>query len=149
MAFDMRSLDPFLGTWRGSGELFASPWQPAGACRGAWTFRRDSGGHNVIFDYEENRADGGVFQGHGVWCADADDLLWFWFDSYGFPPLSPSRGGWRGDALVLEKSTPRGLGRSRWTCDGRDLTYLVEAQPVGQAALSLVMSGRYRRVVGF
>lgn len=146
MAFDLNRLTPFLGTWHGTGEISVSPWQGAGLCKGRWTFRRDQAGNNVIFDYEEKRGDGSTFQGHGIWCVDGEDLLWFWFDSYGFPPLSPSRGGWQERGLVLEKSTPRGLGRSCWTCDGRNLTYVTEAQPTGQSSFSQVMSGRYTRV---
>ena len=32
-------------------------------------------------------------------------MLWHWFDSIGYPPRVPARGGFEGDALVL--SAPR------------------------------------------
>jgi len=149
MAFDLSSLQPFIGVWRGAGEIASNPWGGAGPCRGTWSFRFDPPGRNLIHDYEERRADGTVFNGHGVWCADGGDLLHFWFDSYGFPPLSPARGGWHGAALVVTKATPRGQGRSTWTCDGKTLHYLVEAWPSDQDGFARVASGAYSRVVGF
>jgi hypothetical protein len=149
MTFSIDSLEPFLGVWRGGGDIAPNPWGGAGPCRGSWSFRVDAARKAVIHDYEENRADGSAFAGHGVWCADGDDLLWFWFDSYGFPPLEPSRGGWRNGRLELTKSTPRGHGRSTWTCDGRRLSYLVEAKPLNEAAFARVMSGVFDRVSGF
>ena len=149
MTFALDSLDLFAGTWRGGGEVAANPWGGSGPCRGAWSFRFDTARKAMVHDYDETRADGTTFSGHGVWCAHEDDLLWFWFDSYGFPPLSPSQGGWRDGALVLTKTTARGVGRSSWTCDGRILTYRVEAQPAGQSGMMQVMQGRFERVPGF
>ncbi len=149
MTFSFDSLEPFLGVWRGSGEIAPNPWGGQGPCHGSWSFRFDAGRHAVIHDYEERRADGSAFAGHGVWCTHEDDLLWFWFDSYGFPPLDPARGGWRDGRLALVKSTPRGQGRSVWTCDGRRLTYLVEAKPTGETTFARVMSGAFERVPGF
>jgi hypothetical protein len=149
MAFSLDSLEPFLGVWRGGGDIAPNPWGGTGPCHGSWSLRFDAARKALIHDYEERRADGSVFAGHGVWCADADDLVWFWFDSYGFPPLEPARGGWRDGRLELTKSTPRGQGRSTWTCDGRRLTYLVEAKPTGEAAFARVMAGAFERVGGF
>jgi hypothetical protein len=149
MAFDPSTLHPFLGVWRGAGDIAPNPWRGAGPCRGTWRFHLDAAGKNLIHDYEETRADGTVFQGHGVWCADGEALLHFWFDSYGFPPLEPARGGWSDGRLVLTKTTPRGQGRATWTCDGKDLHYLVEAWPAGREGFSRVMSGAYSRVAGF
>jgi len=148
MAFDMNTLNFFAGVWRGEGDIASNPWGGAGPCRGSWNFRLDPAGKNLIHDYEDRRADGSTFAGHGVWCGHEGDLLHFWFDSYGFPPLDPARGGWDGDRLVVTKTTPRGQGRSTWTCDGKDLSYLIEAWPVGEGGFTRVMSGTYRRVVG-
>jgi len=149
MTFDLTTLRPFLGTWRGAGEIAPNPWGGAGPCRGAWRFQIDPADRNLTHDYEETRADGSTFAGHGVWCADGDDLLHFWFDSFGFPPLQPARGRWEGDRLVMVKISPRGQGRSTWTCDGKDLSYSVEFAPAGEGPFTPVMSGTYRRVVGF
>ncbi len=109
----------------------------------------DAGGKNLIHDYEENRTGGQSFSGHGVWCVDGEDLLHFWFDTYGFAPLTPARGGWVGNELVVSKETPRGQGRSIWMRDEKALRYLVEARPSGQDTFLQVMSGSYDRVVGF
>ncbi len=149
MPFDMTSLRPFLGVWRGAGDIAPNPWGGAGPCHGAFAFRAGPADKALLHDYEETRADGSVFAAHGVWCADGDDLLHFGFDSYGFAPLDPARGGWDGGRLVLSKTTPRGQGRTTWTCDGKTLSCLIEAWPTGQAGFARVMSGAYRRVVGF
>lgn len=143
------------GAWEGEDQLFASPWSAGGVARGSWNFRRDPSGLHLIHDFTEIRETGDRFDGHGVLCADpgadpgadpADGtILWFWFDSYGFPPLPPAQGGWNGATLTLEKATPRGLGRTRFTLEGGWLLQTVEARPAGAAAFAPVMAGRYRR----
>jgi len=148
MTFDLASLAPFLGLWRGTGDIAPNPWGGAGPSRGVWSFRFDPSGHNLIHDYEETRADGTIFSGHGVWCIQDQDLLHFWFDSYGFAPLAPARGGWAGDRLVVTKTTPRGQGRSTWTCEGKDMHYIVEAWPAGDDGFVRIASGVYSRVAG-
>ncbi len=148
MAFDLYLLDPLIGLWKGEGVIASNPWGGAGKCRGRWSFRFDPARRNLIHSYEESRADGSAFDGHGVFCADgdSDDLLWFWFDSYGFPPLEPARGLFRRDLLVLTRRTPRGLGRSTFRLDGNRFEYLIEAQPAGQPGFSEVMHGVFSRV---
>ena len=149
------------GAWEGDEEIFASPWSPAGPARGRWTFRRDPSGLHLIHDFAEARASGERFDGHGVLCVDpsgtdpaaidqaidpaAGPILWFWFDSFGFPPVAPARGRWDGPTLTLEKVTPRGLGRTRFTLEPGRLLQTVEARPAGAAAFAPVMTGRYRR----
>ena len=147
MAFDLSQLQPLIGLWKGQGEIAPNAWGGAGKCLGRWSFRYDPAVRNLVHDYEESRADGSAFNGHGVFCADTDgdDLLWFWFDSYGFPPLEPARGLFRRDLLVLTKRTPRGLGRSTFRLDGERLEYLVEAQTPGQPGFSPVMHGVFQR----
>jgi hypothetical protein len=48
--------------------------------------------------------------GHGVFTLDPSNgsTLWYWFDSFGYPPLEPARGGWEDNTLWLAKRTPRG-----------------------------------------
>ena len=114
-----RSLARLQGHWTGTGVLHPNPWGPSGPTTGTWTFRLDACGHHLLHDLAEVREAGGTFAGHGVMCVDpaAGGIVWFWFDSYGQPPLEPARGTWDGDLLVLRKHTPHGHGRSRAESD--------------------------------
>ncbi|HEV2676006.1 MAG TPA: DUF1579 family protein [Aliidongia sp.] len=142
-----RQLGRFEGVWTGSGIVFPNPWGPSGATTGSWNFRLDPGGFNLLHDYVEQRSDGYRFDAHGVLTVDpaADEYVWFWFDSYGFPPLSPARGRWDGARLVLEKTTPRGVGRSIFTVHGDELDYAAASRLGTEPAFTPVVEGTYRR----
>lgn len=142
-----RSLARLEGHWTGTGTLHPNPWGSSGPTTGSWTFRVDASGHHLLHDLTELRETGDTFTGHGVMCVDpaAGEIVWFWFDSYGHPPLQPARGTWEGDRLVLRKRTPRGLGRSSFALDGCTLAYHVESQTHGQDTFTPVFSGRYER----
>ena len=47
-----------------------------------------------------------------MFSVSGDEVLWHWFDSIGYPPEVPARGGFEGDALVLERTSPRGTNRT-------------------------------------
>jgi len=143
----MNDLAGLVGSWTGAGEVFPNPWGPAGATQGEWRFHLDGAGCNLIHDYHEIREDGYVFEGHGVLTVDptTQECLWFWFDSYGFPPLSPARGQWQGTALALRKVTPRGETFSVFVLHGDTLIHTVESCTGG--AFEQVAQGTYHRVV--
>jgi len=140
-------LAALVGRWSGGGELFPNPWGFAGPVEGVWTFRLDRSGHNLIHDYVEQRANGEIFEGHGVLTIDpaSQEIVWFWFDSYGFPPLAPARGAWNGEELRLEKTTPRGSSTSRFHLSGGRLSYAVEARLTGAAEANPIMRGVFVR----
>lgn len=143
-------LSLFTGNWSGFGEILANAWSPAANCEGLWQFGFDRSGHNLIHDYYETRSDGSQFEGHGVFNLDRDtkDILWFWFDSYGFPPLSPARGNWDGERLELTKFTPRGIGRSRFIFSYNRFDYVLEAQGNGEDKFSTIMRGEFNKLPG-
>jgi len=140
-------LAAFLGEWRGDGTVFANPWGPAGNSKGHWSFRFDPLRLNLIHDFHEQREGGFAFDGHGVLTVDPDagDYLWFWFDTHGYPPLQPARGGWTGSVLGLEKHTPRGVGRTTFSIDGESLTYRVATRLTGAADFAPIVEGVYLR----
>ncbi len=146
MAFNLKTLEPLTGLWKGEGEIAPNPWGGAGPCPGRWSFRFDDAGKNLIHDYEESRHDGAGFNGHGVFCSEGDDLLWFWFDTYGFAPTSPSHGIWQKDLLILTRLTPRGIGRSTFRFAGEDMQYLIESRAAGEPGFSVVMRGCYAKI---
>ena len=60
--------------------------------RGRWSV--------VVQDYRQVREDGMEFYGHGVFLAQGDEVWWWFFDSYGEPPV-PAVGGWVDGELAL------------------------------------------------
>jgi hypothetical protein len=141
-------LDLFIGRWIGTAEIYPTKWNPGGSAKGIWRFRWDAGRLNLIHSYRETRQSG-VFEGNGVFTVDCEheQLLWFWFDNHGFPPLNPSVGSWADDgALILTKSTPRGVGTSVFRLHEDDiLQFSATSQAVGESTPVPVVSGIYRR----
>ena len=140
-------LATLAGNWRGEGEVFANPWGPAGRSASTWAFRFDPPRLNLIHDFHERRDGGFAFDGHGVLTVDPDggDVLWFWFDTHGYPPLQPARGGWEGNTLRLEKHTPRGVGRSSFELGTDRLVYRVVTRLAGADAFIPITTAEYRR----
>jgi hypothetical protein len=136
-----------IGSWAGNEELFATPWAAGGVAHGRWSFRFDSGGRHLIHDYAATRDDGSRFDAHGVLAPDErGNLLWFWFDSYGYVPVSPGTGEWNGQALVLTRTSPRGSNRTILTPApnggfGCDITFTAS----GEAKPMPVARGIYHR----
>ena len=140
-------LASLVGRWTGITEVFPNPWGPSGPAQGEWTFRLDLGGFNLIHDYREQRENGYRFEAHGVLTVDpaSQEVVWFWFDNYGFPPLAPARGQWALSTLTLEKATPRGEARSVFGLTGELLTYEVSSRLPGVREFAPVMKGTFRR----
>jgi hypothetical protein len=97
---------------------------------------------HLMGDYTEERAGGHRFNGHGVLTIDPErlDAIWFWFDTYGFPPIAPARGGWDGHRLVLEKTTPRGVGQTLFMVDGDRLLHEASSRLAGEDAFRQISS---------
>lgn len=142
-------LAPLLGSWTGLERQEASPWAPAAEARASFVFRRDVGDTVVVQDYRQVRHDGGELTGHGVFQGSpaADEVVWWFFDSYGQPPV-PARGAWRDGELVLEKTTATGSARHRWRAAGDELDYAVTVRLGDATTWSDFLRGRYRRVSG-
>ena len=141
-------LSLFTGSWVGHGQIFANAWSPAATCEGQWQFAFDRSGHNLIHDYHETRSDGFVFDGHGVFNLDASskEVIWFWFDSYGFPPLNPARGHWDDEKLMLIKQTERGIGKSTFKFSHNLFSYVTEVQLKGESEFAQVMQGEFKKI---
>ena len=140
-------LKALVGNWAGEETLFPSPWGPGGTARGSWRFAFDASGFNLIHDYNEERSNGQHFDAHGVLAVDpeAAEYVWFWFDSFGFPPLNPARGNWDGSTLMLIRHTPRGIGRSFFELAGDRFTYRIDSKVKGQDDFAPVMEGTFLR----
>jgi len=137
----------FAGRWRGDEQLSPSPWGPGGPAVGRLEMRDAVDGMALIQDYTEEKDGAPVFRGHGVFTIDpmSGEVIWWWFDSMGFPPDPPARGRWNGDTLLFEKSTPRGEARYEFRFEGDAYRFRIENRFPGQEDFVLFMEGHYRR----
>lgn len=137
----------FIGTWKGYGEVLPNPWGYSGATSGQWQFSLALGNKHVLADYREQRHDGSAFEGHGLMMQDQESrgILWFWFDSYGHPPIPEARGKNDGAALIFEKVTPRGRGRTTLSVADDHLHHEAAFQSHDASNFTVVARGRYGR----
>jgi hypothetical protein len=144
------ALKAFAGDWTGTEALAASPWAPASTARADCEYRVALNGFALIQHYRQHREDGSEFLGHNVFTVDPQtgETLWYGFDSYGFPPESPARGGWTGATLVLDKKTARGVARHRLTPDGDTLTHEIDVKMGEDREFSPFLRARYTRENG-
>jgi hypothetical protein len=110
------------GSWEGTEQLAPSPWSAGGKAASVLSFAVAAGGFALVQDY---RSSAGL-TGHGVFSVSGDEVLWHWFDSIGYPPEVPARGGFEADALVLERTSPRGTNRTTFRLAGERLHQRVE-----------------------
>lgn len=138
----------FVGRWSGTEQTAASPFGPGGSATGHTHCRRGLDGIALIQEYEQHKGDAVGFRGHGVMLIEPDtgDVLWWWFDSFGFPPGDPARGRWDGDVLLFEKATPMGDARYRYEFAGDRYRFTIENRFPGQADYAEFMHGDYSRV---
>lgn len=137
-----------VGEWSGDEQLEPSPWGPGGTARGHGIYRMVTDGMALVQDYEEVKDGATAFRGHGIFAIDPQngDVLWWWFDSMGFPPDGPARGRWHGDTLTLEKSSPRGDSRYVYRLINDDqYDFSIENRFPGQDDFCFFMRGSYAR----
>jgi len=138
----------FIGDWSGPEQLAPSPWGPGGTATGHFHCREALGGMALLQEYREEKDGQVVFEGHGVMLVEpgSDNVLWWWFDSLGFPP-DAAVGRWDGDTLHFEKHSPRGSARYHYAFEGNDRYRFVIENRIGDAAdFSEFMRGDYVRV---
>ncbi|HEY6891149.1 MAG TPA: hypothetical protein VI300_25315 [Solirubrobacter sp.] len=128
-------LAALAGTWEGTEQLAPSPWSAAGTAGAVMSVAVAAGGFAIVQDYA---SDAGL-TGHGVFSVSGDEVLWHWFDSIGYPPEVPARGGFEGDVLVLERTSPRGVNRTTFAVAADRLVQRVEFDG------AVVAEGSYRR----
>jgi hypothetical protein len=108
----------------------------------------DLDGFFVVSDYVGEKDGQTIFKGHSVfgWDSQANNVVWYWFDSMGSPPAAPARGVWDGDTLVLRSSSPMGEGRYTYRFEGKDRYYFsIENSRDGAKSWQKFMEGNYKR----
>jgi hypothetical protein len=147
---------PLLGNWTGIEQQAASPRATATSARAMIVFKLDVSDRVVVQDYRQVRADGEEFSGHGVFMIDSADalspdtrmpILWWFFDSYGYPP-QPAHGGWQGNELIMQKTTPRGVAEHRLAVADDQLSYRIRLRLDETAETQDFLTGTYRRISG-
>jgi hypothetical protein len=146
---------PVLGNWTGIEQQAASPGAPATTARAMIVFKLDVSDQVVLQDYRHVDAEHAEFCGHGVFMIDSADvispagrtpILWWFFDSDGYPPEA-AHGGWQDGELIMYKTTPRGTAEHRFTVDDQ-LSYRIRLQLDDAAEMADFMNGTYRRISG-
>jgi len=139
----------FVGDWQGDEELAPSAWGPGGLAFGRMSFRSDLDGFAVIQEYIEQKESRITFRGHGVFTVDpqSKDILWYWFDSFGFPPDGPARGRFDGEVLTLTRVSPRAEARYTYLISPDSCQFSIENKFPGDADFKRFMSGKYARKV--
>jgi hypothetical protein len=137
----------FVGEWEGDEQLEPSPWGPGGVAFGRMSFRSDLHGFAVIQDYIEQKDSIITFRGHGVLTVDPEtkDILWYFFDSFGFPPDGPARGRFEGGVLTLDRVTPRGAARYVYRITADSCEFTIENKFQNDADFKRFMHGKYTR----
>lgn len=137
----------FVGRWSGTEQTAASAFGPGGSGTGNTHYRRGLDGIALIQEYER-KGDSASFLGHGVMLIEPDtqDVLWWWFDSLGFPPGDPARGRWEGETLLFEKASPMGEARYRYQFAGERYRFAIENRFPGQTDFAEFMHGDYSRI---
>jgi len=140
-------LAALAGDWHGAEALAASPWAPAGEAAARLSFAVVAGGFALAQDYVEERDGAVAVSGHGVFAValDGETVLWWWFDSFGYPPAEPSSGRWEGERLVLVKQTPRGTNRTTFALAGDTLTQRIEVRFPEVEEFAPLVDGSYAR----
>lgn len=136
-----------LGEWEGPEEIAATPWGPGGPALGQMSFRSDLDGFALLQDYIEHKGGRVSFRGHGVFMIDpaTKEVLWYWFDSMGFPPGDPARGQFDGQRLTLTRVTERGSSRYVYEISETTLAFSIENKFPHDADFKEFVSGRYSK----
>jgi hypothetical protein len=108
-----RRLDFLMGSFAGSEHMHPSDWAPGGDATSTIEATSEVGGSLVVQRYRQVREGAQSFELVAVWMVDpsSDEILYYGFDTAGFPADPPARGTWQEAGLVLERTTPRGSSR--------------------------------------
>jgi hypothetical protein len=148
-SIEHRRLHALIGAWRGEEEMCETQWAPAGAADADILAEATVGGRFVSLRYRQTRGGHVSFRSHSIFGFDDSDGLtkMFQFDSTGFFPASPAAGSWNGDALVLERASPRGAARVSYFFESSDCYRTrLEFRPAGSEAWQAMTTGMFRRV---
>jgi hypothetical protein len=144
-----RKLHKLAGVWVGEEKMNPSPFGPGGTAVGRYNSRVDIDGFFVIQDYVQEKDGKTLYRGHGIfgWDEERKTFTWYWIDSMGVVPPSPSRGQWAGDTLTFEHD-PLGERRGRYTfrfASDTQLAFKIENSQDGGKSWQLFLEATYKK----
>ncbi|WP_430390656.1 DUF1579 family protein [Dyella sp. 20L07] len=142
-------LSAMAGNWVGDELIATTRWGQGGPAIGHTCARLELGGRILVQDYREERDGNTALQVHAVFVAgpEYDQFNLYWFDSYGFVPVTPAPGLWDGTRLTFVRSSSRGQTRHVYEPQGDGAFSLrLESSFDSGVSWETVMTGMYRRV---
>jgi hypothetical protein len=108
-----RRLAFLIGSFAGTEHMHPSAWAPGGPATSSISATSELDGTLVVQRYVQVRDGSTSFELVAVWMVDpsSDEVLYYGFDTAGFPADPPARGTWQESGLVLERTTSRGSSR--------------------------------------
>jgi hypothetical protein len=144
----MRGLEFLIGEMSGVERVSGSSWTEAYTAHavvvGTGLFDQAT-----VQQRQEQRRDGNlVFEALNIFqvSPDTGDTLLFSFDSFGFPPEPPARGGWTDGTLVLDRATARGASRTTFTPTVSGYVWAKHFRSPGSDEWTEVISGSMNRL---
>lgn len=108
--------DLLVGRFTGVDQLHASPWSDEQSATVEMHCTAELDGALIVMRITESRS-AGSFAAVNILMTDRDtgEVLLYGFDSLGYRPEPPARGGFNDEELVLYRSTGRGHSRIAFT----------------------------------
>ena len=142
-------LSALAGNWVGDELIATTRWGQGGSATGHIRARPELNGRILVQDYREERDGKTALQVHAVFVAgpEFDQFNLYWFDSYGFVPVTPAPGLWDGARLTFVRSSSRGQTRHVYEPQGSG-TFSLKLESSFDSGVSWepVLTGMYRRV---
>ena len=106
----LQGLQFLCGEFAGTDHVEPSAWGPGATVRATASARWEQNDRLLVQVHRQTEGDSESFESMTVFMPDpgGGDILLYAFDTYGFPPDPPARGGPVEGKLVFRRHTPRG-----------------------------------------
>jgi hypothetical protein len=142
----LERLEFLVGELSGREEVTAGEWAEGGSAtaRARGELALDGG---VLVQHHVHDRDGATFRTLNVFMVDpaTGEVLLYAFDSAGYPPEPAARGTWRGEELVLGRTTERGSARTTFSATADGYRWSKEFRAPGADEWSPLVEGELHR----
>jgi len=135
-------LSGLVGHFHGTDRTHESAWTEEAETIVTVVATAELDGGLVVQRHEQSPGPGRV-SALNVFMTDPEsgDVLLYAFDSLGYPPDPPARGGWQDGELVLVRETTRGQSRTTYRPGPEGYGWRKEFRPSARDAWQTVVSG--------